>query len=116
VRFYQLQADVVCDMLTFGWFGANVREALMLGKPAIAYLRPAWIENVRKEVPGYVEALPVISATPETARATLVELMDDPERRRDLGEQGREFALKWHSAAAGARRFDVIYSDLLESR
>ena len=36
-------------------------------------------------------------------------------RRRELGERGREFALKWHSAQAGARRFDQIYRELLES-
>jgi glycosyltransferase involved in cell wall biosynthesis len=115
VRYYQVQADVFCDMLTYGWFGSNVREAMMLGKPAICYLRPAWIESVRRDVPGYVEELPVVSATPETVREKLLELMDDPARRRELGEQGREFALKWHSAEAGARRFDEIYSELLES-
>ncbi len=116
VRYHQLQSDVICDMLTFGWFGANVREAMMLGKPAICYLRPSWIEQVRHEVPGYVEELPVVSATPETVRDVLLELMDDPEKRRELGERGREFALKWHSAQAGARRFDQIYSELLETR
>jgi glycosyltransferase involved in cell wall biosynthesis len=46
----------------------------------------------------------------------VVELLDDPERRRELGEAGREFALKWHSAQAGARRLDAIYSELLETR
>jgi glycosyltransferase involved in cell wall biosynthesis len=115
VRYYQLQSDLVCDMLTYGWFGANVREAMMLGKPAICYLRSAWIENVRREVPGYVEELPVVSATPETVHDIVAELLDDPARRREVGEAGREFALKWHSARAGARRFDEIYSELLES-
>jgi hypothetical protein len=115
VRYYQLQSDVICDMLTFGWFGANIREAMMLGKPAICYLRPSWIEQVRREVPGYVEELPVVSATPETARDVLLELMDDPAKRQELGERGREFALKWHSAQAAARRFDQIYSELLGS-
>jgi glycosyltransferase involved in cell wall biosynthesis len=116
LRYYQVQSDVVCDMLTIGWFGANVREAMMLGKPAVCFLRPAWLENVRREVPGYVEELPVVSATPETVRDVLVELIEDPRKRRDLGERGREFALKWHSAHAAARRFDQIYSELLESR
>jgi hypothetical protein len=115
VRFYQAQADIVCDMLTFGWFGANVREALMLGKPAVCFLRPAWLESVRERVPGYVEELPVVGATPETAYNVLAELIDDPARRRELGEASREFAVKWHSARAAARRFNEIYSELLES-
>jgi glycosyltransferase involved in cell wall biosynthesis len=103
-------------MLTFGWFGANIREAMMLGKPAVCYLRPSWLEQVREQVPGYVEELPVVSATPETVHAIVSELLDHPERRRELGEAGREFALKWHSSAAAARRFDEIYSELLETR
>lgn len=116
VRYYQLQSDIVCDMLTVGWFGSNVREAMMLGKPAVCYLRPAWLEQVRSQVPGYVEELPVVSATPETVYDVVSELLDDPAARQEIGERGREFALKWHSAKAGARRFDEIYSELLESR
>ncbi len=42
---HQVQADIVVDMLTFGWFGANVREALMLGRPVVCYLRPEWLEQ-----------------------------------------------------------------------
>src|SRR5437870_116337 len=30
LRYYQAQADIVVEMLNFGWFGANVREAMML--------------------------------------------------------------------------------------
>ena len=43
----------------------------------------------------------------------LKELVGDPERRRELGERGRAFALKYHSAEAGARRMDEIYRELL---
>ena len=88
----------------------------MLGRPAVCYLRPSWIEQVREHCPGYVEELPVVSATPETVHDVVVELLDSPERRRELGEAGREFALKWHSARAAAQRFDAIYGELLESR
>lgn len=115
LRYYQVQMDVVGDMLTYGWFGANAREAMMLGKPVVCFLRPAWLDSVRRDVPGYVEELPVVSTTPETVRDVVIELMDDPQKRRELGERGREFALKWHSAQAAARRFDRIYSELLET-
>lgn len=88
----------------------------MLGKPAICYLRPVWLEQIRERVPGYVEELPVVSATPETVHDVVSELLDDPAKRQELGRAGREFALTWHSAEAGARRFDEIYSELLETR
>jgi glycosyltransferase involved in cell wall biosynthesis len=113
LRYYQAQADIFVDMLTAGWFGANVREAMMLGKPAICFLRPEWLRNMQKQVPGYVEELPVISATPQTAYDALKGLIESPDKRRELGEKGRRFAVKWHSAEAGARRFDRIYSELL---
>lgn len=113
VRYYQVQADIVVDMLTYGFFGANVREALMLGKPAVCFLRPDWLESMRREIPGYVDELPVISATPDTVYDVLRELIEKPEWRRQIGRRSREFAVKWHSAEAGARRLDEIYTRLL---
>lgn len=113
VRFYQAQADIVVDMLSVGFFGANVREALMLGKPAICYLRPEWLESMRRGIPDYVDELPVISATPETIHDVLVDLIRNPKKRAEIGRRSREFSVKWHSAEAGAKRMDRIYSDLL---
>jgi glycosyltransferase involved in cell wall biosynthesis len=116
LRYYQVQADIVVDMLTFGFFGASVREALMLGKPVVCYLRPEWLDQIRAEVPGYVDELPVVSATPDTARDVLVDLIDNPDKRRELGRRSREFAVKWHSADAAAQRFDAIYRNLLAGK
>jgi len=112
VRFYQAQADIVVDMLTFGFFGANVREAMMLGKPAICYLRPEWIANMRREIPEYADELPIVSATPDTIHAVLTDLIKHPRKRAEIGRRSREFAVKWHSAEAAGRRFDKIYSEL----
>ncbi|MBD0370367.1 MAG: glycosyltransferase [Pyrinomonadaceae bacterium] len=114
VRYYQAQADIVVDMLTYGFFGANVREALMLGKPSVCYLRPEWLESMRAEVPDYVDELPVISATPQTVYEVLKDLIEHPEKRLEIGRRSREFAVKWHSAEAAARRFDKIYTELLQ--
>lgn len=113
VRYLQTQADIFLEMLSFGWFGANAREAMMLGKPVICFIRPEWLDSVRAELPEYAEELPIVSATPETAEAVLRELLADETRRREIGARGRAFMLKWHSAAAGANQFDVIYSRLL---
>ena len=114
IRFLQVQADIFVDMLTYGWFGATAREGMMLGKPVVAYIRPEWLESLRQELPAYAAELPVVSATPETIEAVLIDLLSHPEKRREIGARSRTFALQWHSDAAGARRFDQIYSRLLE--
>ena len=113
VRFTQVQADIVVDMLTFGWFGSNVREALMLGKPVVCYLRPEWLERMRREIPGYIDELPVVSATPETVEEVLKNLVERPASTAGTGRARARFALKYHSAEAGARRIDQIYRGLL---
>ena len=116
VRYYQVQADIVVDMLTYGWFGANVREAMMLGKPAVCFLRPEWLEMMRREIPEYVDELPIVSATPETVYDVLKDLIERPEERKEIGLRSRKFAVKWHSSVAAARRFDRLYSELLGAR
>jgi glycosyltransferase involved in cell wall biosynthesis len=46
----------------------------------------------------------------------LVDLISNPDKRREIGRRSREFAVKWHSADAGARRLDTIYRNLLDGR
>jgi glycosyltransferase involved in cell wall biosynthesis len=116
LRFYQAQADIVVDMLTYGFFGASAREAMMLGKPVVCYLRPEWLTQMRAEIPDYVDELPIVNATPDTVREVLLDLIRNPAKRREIGRRSREFAVKWHSAEAAGERFDAIYSGLLAGR
>lgn len=116
LRFYQVQADIFVDMLTVGFFGATAREGMMLGKPVICYLRPQWLEQMRREIPEYVDELPIVSATPQTVEKVLKDLIEQPEKRAEIGKRSRAFALKWHSAEAGAKRLEQIYSSLLKKR
>jgi hypothetical protein len=116
IRFYQAQMDICLDMLTFGWFGATAREAMMLGKPVICFLRPEWLDSMRKEIPDYVDELPVVSATPSTVYDVLCDLLDNREKRKEIGRRSRAFAVKWHSALVAAERFDEIYRCLLRGR
>lgn len=116
VKFYQMQADIVVDMLTFGSYGANVREAMMLGKPVICYLRPEWLDEMRKEIPEYVDELPVISATPETVEEILRDLIKDKEKRQEIGKRSREFAVKWHGSINAAKYFDRFLQLQIEDK
>jgi hypothetical protein len=86
---------------------------MMLGKPVVCFLRPEWLESMRAEIPEYVDELPVVSATPQTVYDVVRDLVESPTKRAEIGRKSRDFALKWHSAEAGAKRFDRIYSALL---
>jgi hypothetical protein len=113
IRYYQAQADVVLEMLTYGWFGANAREAMMLGKPVVCFLRPEWLESMRRELPEYVDELPIVNATPETIDAVLRDLLDNPARRIEIGRRSREFAEKWHASDRAAVHFDRVFNEIL---
>jgi len=113
IRFFQAQADIFLEMLTYGWFGANAREAMMLAKPVICFIRPEWLESVRNEIPEYADELPIVRATPETVEDVLRQLIGDPALRNEIGMRSRQFALKWHSDTVASRRFDAIYTSLL---
>jgi glycosyltransferase involved in cell wall biosynthesis len=112
MRYYQLQADIVVDMLSFGFFGANLREAMMLGKPCICYLRDEWMEQTKAEIQEYVNELPIVNANENTIYDVLVDLIKDEKKRNEIGKRGREFAIKWHSAEAGAVKMAQIYTSL----
>jgi glycosyltransferase involved in cell wall biosynthesis len=113
VRFIQAQCDIFLDMLTYGWFGAMAREAMMLGKPVICYLRPEWLETMRLEIPEYVEELPIISATPENIEEVLRNLIANPEMLHEIGIRSRKFAIRWHSKESGGNRLNEVYQKLL---
>ena len=110
---YQNQADIFLDMLTFGWFGANAREGMLLGKPVVCFIRPEWLLSLRKEIPEYADELPIISATPDTVENILEDLIKDKKRRQEIGKKSRKFALKWHSDSVAAKKFNHIYNRLL---
>jgi hypothetical protein len=68
---------------------------------------------MRREIPGYVDELPVVNANPDTIEEVLTDLVRNPHKRAEIGRRSREFALKWHSADAAARRMDELYRQLL---
>ncbi len=113
VRFIMGQCDIIADMLTFGWFGANVREGLMLGIPTICFLRPEWLASANREKPDYVKELPIINASPENIKKYLIELICNEALRKEVGRKSRKFAIKWHSKEVGGEIMDQIYTNLM---
>ena len=100
-------------MLTFGFFGSNIREAMMLGKPASAFCARSGLSRCAARYRATSTSFPWSTPPPDTIEEVLTDLVRNPHKRAEIGRRSREFALKWHSADAAARRMDELYRQLL---
>jgi glycosyltransferase involved in cell wall biosynthesis len=101
------EADVIVDQLLAGWYGGLAVEAMALGKPVVAYLRPEDLaflpEAMRAE-------LPVVSAEPATIYSVLKGLLGEPVTELvRLGEQSRAYVERWHDPRRIAARLMADY-------
>jgi hypothetical protein len=106
VYFLQVQADIVVDQLNYGRYGANAREAMMLGKPTICRLDPRQAQPLPPLRP-IVEA-PLINAREDTIEEVLRGLVVDAGRRLALAHASRQFAVAWHGEDACAARYEQV--------
>jgi len=111
VRYIQAQADIIVDQLNYGRYGATAREGMMLGKPVICYINAR--EFRAEDELACLKEVPLVSASEQDVYEVLKNLVADPARRRKLGEAGRDYALKWHSADACALRYEKVYDRLM---
>jgi hypothetical protein len=106
VRWYKVQADIVIDQLNYGRIGANARESFMMGKPVITRL----IANQQSPLPPLrsVAEAPALDANEATIEAVLRRLALNREMRREMSQCSRDYALRWYSADACARRYEMV--------
>jgi glycosyltransferase involved in cell wall biosynthesis len=88
------QADIfITDVIT-GWHGFTAIEAMAIGRPVIAYLRPDIAQHHAYYAKGRI---PIVSANPDTLARAITKLVKDRKWREELGQKGRQYALKFHS-------------------
>ena len=102
-------ADIVVDQLNAGWHGVFALEAMALGKPVLSHLKP---DVVERSAAGFGVRVPIVPATKETLTAKLRALVENPDRRRELGAQGRAYVEQVHDIGAVADRLLAIYAQL----
>ena len=103
------RADIVVDQLYAGWHGVFALEAMALGKPVVAHLKPDVVERSEQ---GYGVRVPIVPATAETLVDALRPLVDEPARRRELGAAGRAYVERVHDIDAVADRLLDLYRSL----
>lgn len=97
--------DIFVDQLILGDFGMAALEAMALGKPVVAYVKPSLQER-------YPQELPIVSATPDMLGEVLAGLVADPVRRYELGQQGRRFVEAHADIRDRAARLSGLYRQI----
>jgi glycosyltransferase involved in cell wall biosynthesis len=100
------RADIIADQFLIGWHGNFAVEGMALGKPVVAYIRKPDL-YLPKGVP-----CPIVSANPDSLKQTLVSLIENPERRRELGIQGRRYVEQVFSLERVGERMTRLYGQL----
>jgi glycosyltransferase involved in cell wall biosynthesis len=103
------RADIVVDQLNAGWHGVFALEAMALGKPVVAHLKP---DVVERSATGYGIRLPIVPATAETLVDALRPLVEQPALRREIGAQGRAYVEQVHDIDRIADRLIDLYRSL----
>lgn len=99
------QADIIIDQLCIGAHGVLSLEAMALGKPVICYIKP----DLKAKYP---PDLPIVNANPITLHNVLSDLFVSPQKRLQLGIEGRKYVEKYHDSVQLAKELASIYDAL----
>jgi glycosyltransferase involved in cell wall biosynthesis len=103
------RADIIVDQLNAGWHGVFALEAMALGKPVVAYLKPDVVAQAEQ---AYGIRVPIVSATADTLVETLRPLVADAALRRRIGVESRAYVERVHDIDRIADRLLDLYSRL----
>jgi len=103
------RADIVVDQLNIGWHGVFALEAMALGKPVVAHLKP---DVVERSAEAFGVRIPIIATTPARLADALRPLVEDAELRRRIGAESRAYVEQVHDIDRVADRLLTIYRAL----
>jgi Glycosyl transferases group 1 len=102
-----LAADVIADQF-FAGYAMFAIEGLSAGKPVLSALS-GMPKETRTEA---LKGCPIVDTNVDNLTENLRRLVRDPALRRKLGEEGRRFALDYHSLHAVGRTWEAIVDHL----
>jgi hypothetical protein len=108
VRRELARADIVVDQMHSASASVFALEGMRAGLPVLTHI------DARALAPFHAE-LPVVPVTAESLADDLVALAGDASRRFDLGEAGRAYVDRWHSAPRAAEAVLQVYEHAREA-
>lgn len=104
VRSALARADVLVDQLLVG-YGLFAVEGMASGLPVVS--RTGWMPE-EVAATAAMRELPIVDADAETVTDVLRELVTDPQRRAQLGAEGRRFVERCHSEQAAGEAWATL--------
>jgi colanic acid biosynthesis glycosyl transferase WcaI len=93
---------------------SKLYSVLAAGRPVLASVDPG--TEVARTIDRAGAGIAVPPEDPDAFCAALGQLLDDPEKARDMGERGRRFVEGWASPAAVAARYEALFDELRDAR
>ncbi len=100
------KAHIIFDQCLAGWYGFFAVEAMTLGKPVISFIRKPE-EYLPQDIP-----CPIVNSDPDGLKDALRTLLEQPELRKKLGEQGRHYVERVHSSEAVGEKMEALYKEM----
>jgi len=104
-------ADILAEQFIATGYALSGIEGMASGLPVLANLdNEEYTEMFRRY--SFLNECPILSTTPETLKDNLRLLVASPELRKELGELGRKYAVKYHSYKMAQHLFINIFKKL----
>ncbi len=104
VRAAMLACDIVADQFILG-YALFAIEGMARGKPVMSNLS---LVSERMRGLEQIRGCPIVDTRPETLVDELRRLVENPALRREIGEAGREFAMRYHSYEAMGNTWEAL--------
>lgn len=101
------KADIFIDQIIGGSYGMATMEAMSYGKPVMCYIMPEVFDA------GLSRNCPIVNTNPDNLKEKLIELLQNPHLRHDLGKKSRAFAEEFHDADKIAKELVLLYETAL---
>lgn len=100
-------ADIVAEQFILG-YALTALEGMSLAKPVLSNLSDESYTRVLRLYTGLDEC-PIVNTPPDKLKENLRRLVEAPRLRRELGEAGRRYVMKFHSYDAVGRMWELVY-------
>lgn len=98
--------DIMLDQFVLGTHGLACLETMALGKPTMCYIKPSLVKK-------YHSDLPIVNANQENLTQILADLLENGQKRHEIGRRSRAHIEKHHDAHKIAGDLVVIYEKLI---